>query len=162
MNKTTITTDVENKKVTVERVFAAPLKRVWTAWTDSSVLDQWWAPKPWKAVTHSFDFREGGHWHYYMSGPEGEKNWVWVDFFTIHPLESFTAEDFFCDAEGNRDSAIAGMYWLNEFHAEGESTRVVAIITFASTDDLNQIMAMGFEQGFSMGLDNLEELLAGK
>ena len=38
--------DKENKRISVKREFAAPLSRVWAAWTESELLDQWWAPKP--------------------------------------------------------------------------------------------------------------------
>jgi uncharacterized protein YndB with AHSA1/START domain len=41
--------DKQNNKVKVTREFAAPLSKVWAAWTQSELLDQWWAPKPWKA-----------------------------------------------------------------------------------------------------------------
>jgi PhnB protein len=65
----------ENNTVNVEREFAANLDRVWDAWTKPEILDQWWAPKPYKAVTKSMDFREGGMWFYYMLSPENQKHW---------------------------------------------------------------------------------------
>lgn len=69
--QTTIAKDAANKKLIVVREFDAPLAEVWKAWTDSSILDQWWAPKPWKAKTKTMDFREGGTWLYSMVGPDG-------------------------------------------------------------------------------------------
>jgi uncharacterized protein YndB with AHSA1/START domain len=51
------TVDKANSKVSVKREFAAPLQDVWAAWTESELLDQWWAPKPWKAKTKIMDFR---------------------------------------------------------------------------------------------------------
>jgi uncharacterized protein YndB with AHSA1/START domain len=54
--------DASNKKLKVEREFDAPVAQVWNAWTQPELLDQWWAPKPWKANTKSMDFREGGRW----------------------------------------------------------------------------------------------------
>ena len=62
--------DVTNKKVTVIRHFDAPVDHVWRAWTEVDLLDQWWAPKPWKAETKTMDFRSGGSWLYAMIGPE--------------------------------------------------------------------------------------------
>ena len=38
----------ENKTITVQREFAASLDLVWEAWTNPQLLDQWWAPKPFK------------------------------------------------------------------------------------------------------------------
>jgi len=53
--------DKENKVINVERAFAAPISKVWSAWTEREILDQWWAPKPWKAKTKSLDFSVGGY-----------------------------------------------------------------------------------------------------
>jgi len=39
--------DKENNKIKVKREFAAPVAKVWAAWTEGHLLDQWWAPKPW-------------------------------------------------------------------------------------------------------------------
>ena len=63
INKETLyTKDVANNKMTVVRQFDAPVEQVWRAWTESELLDQWWAPLPWKAKTKKMDFREGGSW----------------------------------------------------------------------------------------------------
>jgi uncharacterized protein YndB with AHSA1/START domain len=43
--------DKSNNIITVKREFAAELPLVWDAYTKSEILDQWWAPKPWKART---------------------------------------------------------------------------------------------------------------
>ena len=55
--------DKENNRVNVVREFSAPVGKVWAAWTQQELLDQWWAPRPWKARTKSMDFREGGTVH---------------------------------------------------------------------------------------------------
>ena len=73
MSHAIFTKDLEAKTLTVERDFDAPRSRVWEAFTKSDILEQWLAPKPWKAFTVSSDFREGGYWHCYMVGPEGVK-----------------------------------------------------------------------------------------
>jgi uncharacterized protein YndB with AHSA1/START domain len=49
--QTVITKDASKKKLLVVREFDAPLEQVWKAWTDSKLLDSWWAPRPWKAET---------------------------------------------------------------------------------------------------------------
>ena len=101
MNQTTIEKDPSGKKLIVKRRFNAPLEQVWKAWTESSLLDQWWAPKPWKAKTKTMDFREGGFWLYAMEGPDGNNIWSRLDYRKIIPKKSFTATDAFCDENGN-------------------------------------------------------------
>ena len=60
----------ENNTINIEREFAAGLDLVWDAWTKPEILDQWWAPQPFRTKTKSMDFREGGSWHYAMIGPD--------------------------------------------------------------------------------------------
>ena len=93
--------DKENKKIKVKREFAAPLSKVWTAWTESQLLDQWWAPKPWQAKTKAMDFKEGGYWLYAMVGPDETEHWARADFKSIIPLKSYSVQDTFCDIHGN-------------------------------------------------------------
>ncbi len=87
--QTTITQDPGNRKLVVVREFDAPLEQVWKASTEKDLLDQWWAPKPWKAETKSMDFREGSTWFYSMVGPDATRSHCRVDYKTIIPNKTF-------------------------------------------------------------------------
>lgn len=152
--------DKENNKVNVEREFAAGGDKVWAAWTQSEILDLWWAPKPWKAETKSQDFRAGGRWLYAMVSPEGEKHWSFADYLTIDPKNSYSAKDGFCDENGNINTEWPQSIWHNSFTSNGESTVVSIVITYPSQADMEKFLEMGFQEGFSMGMDNLDDLLA--
>jgi uncharacterized protein YndB with AHSA1/START domain len=86
--------DKERKKIRVERDFDAPLDKVWAAWTESRILDQWWAPAPWQAKTKKMDFSEGGYWLYAMIGPDGTKIWSRADYKSIIPLRTFSGRQY--------------------------------------------------------------------
>jgi hypothetical protein len=47
----------------------------------------------------------------------------------------------------------------NSFNDKGDGTEVTVQINFDSAKDLQTILDMGFEQGFTAGLNNLDELL---
>ena len=158
--KTIFTKDPSNKKMTVVREFSAPVEKTWDAWTKPALLDQWWAPKPWRAETKSMDFRDGGKWLYSMVGPDGERHFAIVTYKKIVVLKSFTGIDAFCDEQGNIKTDFPSMDWNVEFSKSGNGTKVQVVITFASEKDLNTIVEMGFEQGFAMAHDNLDELLS--
>ena len=158
--QTTISKDVANKKIIVTREFDAPLEEVWKAWTDSNVLDTWWAPKPWKAKTKTMDFKEGGRWLYSMVGPDGSDQWCRLDYKKIVPNKQFIAEDAFCDENGNSTQAFPNMHWENEFIKTETGTKVEIEITFASEEDMKKIIEMGFEAGFTAAHGNLDEILA--
>lgn len=158
--KTTYEDQSNGKAIIVTRVFDAPLNKVWNAWTNSEILDTWWAPKPWKAKTKSFDFRPGGDWLYAMQGPEGEEHWAIVKYESVDPNKSFTGTDNFCDEEGNINSEFGNSHWDVAFSDNGnDTTKVVVTLTFASEEDKSKLVEMGFKEGFSMGHDNLDEVL---
>lgn len=150
----------DGKGLIVTREFDAPLSKVWDAHTKNELLEQWWAPLPWKAVTKSYDFREGGHWHYYMAGPQGEQFWSWLGYHNIHPQKSFSADDYFCDEAGAKNADLPGTSWTVEFAEENGRTTLVSHITFATAEDLKKLTEMGMKEGYTMGLNQLEKLLA--
>jgi uncharacterized protein YndB with AHSA1/START domain len=158
--QTSFTVDKENNRIHVERTFAAPLKYVWAAWTQSELLDQWWAPSPWKAETKSMDFRPGGYWLYAMVSPEGEKHYGRADFESITPEREFIARDCFCDEEGVPDNNLPCNKWHITFHDQGDSTMVKAKLSFDTLKDLETIVAMGFQEGFAAAHENLDRYLA--
>lgn len=158
--ETIYTKDAANKKIKVVRDFDAPVEHVWRAWTEKELVDQWWAPKPWKANTQSMDFRAGGTWLYYMEGPDGSRHYCRADYETIVPNKSYTGLDAFCDENGNINTEFPRMHWQVLFTSSGGGTRVEVEITFASETDLETIIEMGFKEGFAAAHGNLDELLA--
>jgi|SRR5215831_3332867 len=160
--ETIYTKDQANKKLNVVREFEASTEDVWRAWTESELLDQWWAPKPWKANTTSMDFKVGGYWLYYMQGPDNSRHYCRVDFTAIAPKKSFSAKASFCDENGNVNNSFPVMFWKNEFTNAGDGTKVEIELSFNTEEDLNKIIEMGFKEGFAMAHGNLDELLASR
>jgi uncharacterized protein YndB with AHSA1/START domain len=158
--ETTYTKDAANKKIRVVREFDAPVEQVWKAWTESELLDQWWAPKPWKANTQSMDFREDGTWLYYMEGPDGSRHYCRADYETIAPNKSYTGLDAFCDENGKINTEFARMHWKVVFNKSANGTKVEVEIKFDSEADMEKIIEMGFKEGFAAAHTNLDELLA--
>jgi uncharacterized protein YndB with AHSA1/START domain len=58
-------------EIRISRVYDAPVKLVWDAWTDPKKVAKWWGPRGFTLTTHSKDLRPGGHWSYTMHGPDG-------------------------------------------------------------------------------------------
>lgn len=152
--------DQENNSIHVKRAFAASLDRVWSAWTQAELLDQWWAPRPYRTVTKSMDFREGGMWLYYMISPENDKHWCKNDYQSIEPQKRFSGLDAFCDENGNVNMEMPRTRWTNVFSAEGDHTLVSITLQYERLADLEKIIELGFKEGFSMAMGNLDELLA--
>src|SRR3954471_4927830 len=60
-----------SNEIRITRVYDAPVKTVWDAWTDPKQAAQWWEPRGFTLTTHSKDLKVGGSWHYTMHGPDG-------------------------------------------------------------------------------------------
>lgn len=160
MNKTIFTPGEDKKSMVIERELNASLEQVWQAWTKQELLEKWWAPEPWKAVTKEFDFSEGGRWLYAMTGPEGEQHWSLEEYSNIKPLTSFTANDYFCDEQGNPNLEMPSNQWHVSFHSENGKTRMSVLMVVKEPKDLETLTKMGFKEGFSQGLNQLEDLLS--
>lgn len=153
------TVNKEEKTITVQREFAADVATVWSAYTQSEILDQWWAPKPWQARTKRMDFREGGQWLYAMVGPNGEEHWSIADYKRIVPQQQFVGLDGFTDSEGNLNPDMPQSSWDVRFSAKGAHTLVHILITYADLEQLEATIKMGFKEGLAMGMENLDALL---
>lgn len=57
--------------IRLTRVYDAPARAVWDAWTILEQAEKWWGPRGFTLTTHSKDLRAGGHWRYTMHGPDG-------------------------------------------------------------------------------------------
>src|SRR5690242_18526943 len=152
--------DKDNRTITVKREFAAEKDLVWEAYTKSEILDQWWGPKPWNARTKNMDFRDGGTWLYAMVGPNGEEHWATVNYTKIHPKSSFAGLDAFADSNGKVAEGMPQSKWEVSFEDRGEElTEVTIHISYDDLKQLEETLNMGFKEGLSIGMEQLDELL---
>lgn len=150
--------DKDTKTISVKREFAATKDLVWDAWTKPELLDQWWAPRPYRTVTKSMNFKEGGSWFYSMVGPEGDTHWCKANYKKISSGKSFTYQDAFCDDKGVENTQLPSTQWATQFTAYGDSTVVDVKLVYETVEDLERIIQMGFKEGFTMALGNLDEI----
>lgn len=148
--------------VYVMKVYNCDPTIIWDYFTKADLLDKWWAPKPWKCETLSLDFREDGSWKYCMVGPENERHYAGANYEEITPNRSFSCADFFTDETGNMNTEFPSVNWLFGFTGVEEGTKLTVNIHFKSEQDLRTILDMGFEEGFKMGLQQLEEIITKK
>ena len=160
--KNSIVKDLKEKSILVSREFEAPLADVWKAYTDPKLLDQWWGPSPWRAETKEMNFKPGGYWLYAMVGPEGERHWARMDYLAVDPLKSFDVQDSFADENGviNRDMPVSK--GRSSFTKTAKGTRVDFKLIYSTEEQLQKIVEMGFEQGITQCMDQLDALFEKK
>lgn len=85
-------------EISITRVYEAPVKLVWDAWTDPKKVALWWGPRGFSIKTHSKDLKPGGHWAYTMYGPDGA---TWENKTIYHEVEKYSRLVY--DHGGNDD-----------------------------------------------------------
>jgi uncharacterized protein YndB with AHSA1/START domain len=76
----------ESTTIHIVRLYDAPLRAVWDAWTDPDQVAQWWGPRGFTLTTHSKDLRTGGSWIYTMHGPDGTDYPNKTQYLEVAPL----------------------------------------------------------------------------
>lgn len=151
------TVDKPAKTVYITREFDAELSLVWDAFTKAELLDQWVAPKPWTSKTKYMHFEVGGKRLYAMVSPDGMERWAIQEYLSITPKTGFKLYNCFSDKDGNPE--LTGSEWSYAFSEENGKTTVHISIYNESLERMERMIEMGFTEGYSASMLNLEALL---
>ena len=151
------TVDKATKTVYINRAFTAELSLVWDAFTKKEILDQWWAPKPWVSKSKFMDFKVGGRRFYAMLSPEGQEHWSIQKYTAISPTTNFKMFNAFADKDENPE--LPGSDWDLYFSEQKGITKVSITIKNECLKRMEKMIEMGFQDGFTMTLNYLENLL---
>ncbi|MBA4058522.1 MAG: ATPase [Marivirga sp.] len=88
-------------EVVITRIFNAPRKLVWKAWTNPKHMMRWWGPKDFTSPSCKIDFRIGGKYLYCMRSSDGRDFWSTGTYGEIVPLGKIVCTDSFSDEKGN-------------------------------------------------------------
>lgn len=154
-----VTTDAENLTMTVVADFAAPIERVWSAYSDPRQLERFWGPPGWPATVTAWDHTVGGRAVYSMSGPRGEKSSGAWEFVSIDAPNSFEVIDSFVDESGKPLDGFPAQRMSFVFEPTAEGTRMVTTSHFDSVDALEQVVEMGQVEGLKMAMAQLDTVL---
>ena len=152
------TVDKSTKSVFVTREFNAEQSLVWDAFTKQELLDQWWAPKPFLSKTKFMDFKVGGRRFYAMVTPEGQEHWAIQKYTSISPKTNFKMFNAFADKDENPQ--LPGSDWDFNFSEQSGITKVSITIYNDSLERMEKMIEMGFKEGFTATLNELEALLS--
>lgn len=81
-----MTTAHSANEIRIVRLYDAPLKAVWEAWTDPKQTAQWWGPRGFSTSTQSKEVRVGGCWTFTMQGPDATEYPNCIRYLEVEPL----------------------------------------------------------------------------
>ncbi|WP_062381479.1 SRPBCC family protein [Demequina pelophila] len=161
MPLTSIATDAEALTTTVIADLAAPPERVWQAYLDPRQIEQFWGPPGWPARFHRHDMTVGGRSHYSMTGPEGERMNGYWEVLELDAPRSFTVLDGFANDAGEPDPDMPAMRVVFGFSPTEDGTRLVSVTHHTSLEALEQLTAMGMEEGTRLAMTRIDAVLQG-
>lgn len=151
----------EALSLTLVAEFDAGVERVWQLFEDPRQLERWWGPPAYPATFYKHDFTPGGKASYYMTSPEGEKSHGWWEFTSIDAPRRLEFNDGFADSDGNPTGELGMSHATVTLEPRGERTRMTMLSTFESEEQLEEIMAMGMEEGLKQAVGQMDGILDG-
>jgi uncharacterized protein YndB with AHSA1/START domain len=160
--KTKFKPNLKTGELKIDRVFNAPIDRVFAAWSEEEALKQWWGPHVFPTTYAKVDFRVGGRYHYCMTGPNGEEAWGVMVYDEIERPLRIVYTDHFSDKDGNFNSQMPSTQITLTFEDLGDGrTRLTSHATY-KPEELQKVLDMGMQQGLDETFDKLEAYLTRK
>ena len=138
------------------RVFNAPVKLVWEAWTDEKHIGNWWGPRGFTLTSKSKDVRPGGKWIYTMHGPDGVD---WPNIATYHEVEEYSKLVY---DHGATETTDALFRVTVTFEQVGNQTVMDMVMAVASAEVAKQMQQHIKDAGGNGTWDRLGEYLEKK
>ncbi|WP_243228859.1 SRPBCC family protein [Microbacterium sp. CIAB417] len=159
MPVTDVITDAENLTMTVIADFAAPVERLWAAYSDPRQLERFWGPPGWPATFTAWDHTVGGRAIYTMRGPRGESSTGSWEFLSIDGPSGFEVIDTFADENGEPLKDFPAMRMVFTFSETEGGSRMVNTSYFESAEALEQVVEMGAVEGTRMAMAQIDAVL---
>ena len=142
----------------LERVLDAPPEKVFKAYTDATILAQWFSPKPWTITDAVVEPRAGGRFNFTMHGPNGEVFPNSGVFLEVVPNRRLITTDAFTPEWKPAGQPFMTARIEMEPTADGK-TRYKATASHWNEATMKQHEQMGFHEGWGQVADQLAELV---
>ena len=161
MTVTAVRKDTDALTMTVDAEFDASADRVWQLWADPRQLERWWGPPTYPATVDSHDLRPGSRVEYHMTGPEGDQPRGYREIVEADAPRSLVLRDGFANDDGTPNTAFPVMTMRVAIEEiDNARTRMTIVSTFASAEAMEQVLAMGAEEGMKLAVGQIDAILA--
>ncbi|MGI8657805.1 MAG: SRPBCC family protein [Candidatus Limnocylindria bacterium] len=161
MTVTAVRKDADTLTMTLEAEFDASAERVWQLWDDPRQLERWWGPPTWPATFTEHSLEPCGHVAYHMTGPGGDEAHGYWTVVEVQPPHRLLFHDGFANEDGTPNDGLP----RNEGHVKIEQTgdgrtRMSIRSVFPSAAAMEQILAMGMEEGLTEAVGQIDAIIA--
>ena len=152
MSITSIYRDVEARTMTITADFDVSVERVWRLWADPRQLERWWGPPTHPATVVVHDLTPGGNVSFFVTGSEGDRRTGW---WRVLDVDAPVRLEFDL---GDPDIPTVRVDVSINDRASG-GTRMTIAMTFPSGEAMDQMMSIGFEEGMSNAVRQIDDVL---
>ena len=161
MTVTSVRKDANALTLTLTAEFDASPERVWDLWADPRKLERWWGPPTYPATFTAHDLAPGSHVEYHMTGPTGDQPHGYWDIVEAVAPKRLVFVDGFAHDDGTPNDEFP----RNEVRATLEPidagrTRMSIESRFPSVEAMEQLDAMGMEEGLTQAVGQIDAILA--
>src|SRR5947199_6031093 len=142
-----------DREIVLTRVFDAPRRLVFDAFTKPELLMRWFGPRGWSLVVCEVDLKVGGGFRFVLRGPNGKEMGMRGVYREIVPPERSVHLESFDDYPG--ESQVTAV--LVE---QGGKTTLTATVLYPSQEIRDIVLKTGMDHGTAESYDKLAELLA--
>jgi uncharacterized protein YndB with AHSA1/START domain len=160
MTVTAVRKDPERLTMTLDAEFATSPDRVWQLWADPRQLERWWGPPTYPATFTKHDLVPGSRVEYHMTGPEGDQPKGFWDIVEVDPPRGLVFRDGFANDDGSPNTDMPSNEVRVTIAQAGGRTRMSIESIFPNTAAMEQVLAMGMEQGLTEAVGQIDAILA--
>ncbi len=161
MTVTAVRKDPQALSLALDAEFDTSPERVWQLWADPRQLERWWGPPTYPATFTKHDLAPGSHIEYHMTGPEGDQPKGFWDVLETDPPHRLVLSDGFANDDGTPNDAFeVGRMEVTIESVGGGRTRMSIESRFPSAESLEQVLAMGQEEGMTQAVGQIDAILA--
>jgi len=149
-----------SNEISLMRVYNAPVRAVWDAWTIPEQVEKWWGPRGFTLTTHSKDLRAGGSWRYTMHGPDSVDYPNVTKYLVVEPYKKLVY-----DHGGNDERPALFRVTVTFSEANGRTTmEMISSLPSpeAATEMAKFIKQAGGNATWDRLAEHLEQTQAGK
>ena len=161
MTVTAVRQEADALTMTIDAEFEASPERVWQLWADPRQLERWWGPPTYPATFTLHDLAPGSRVEYHMTGPEGDQPRGYWEILEADPPHSLVFRDGFANADGSPNAELPSMTARVSIEViAGGRSRMSIETTFPDAQAMEQILAMGAEEGMTEAMGQIDAILA--
>ena len=161
MTVTAVRKDAQARTMTLEAEFDASAERVWQLWADPRQLERWWGPPTYPATFTKHDLAPGSRVEYHMTGPEGDQPKGYWDVLEVDAPHRLVVKDGFANDDGTPNDALPRSQFRVTIEEVGSGrTRMSIESQFPSIEAMEQVLAMGMEEGLTQAVGQIDAILA--